>query len=298
MKAENNKKLTVITPTYNRASTLRKCYDSLLHQTCFSFEWLLVDDGSTDNTETIVNEWIKETDKFKIRYVKKQNGGKASALNVAFAMLETQYACILDSDDYLVDTAVESFLKDKELADKDNNCCGVMAFRHNEDGTVMGGRSIPITNGRITMIDILNERFRTELFCFYKTSIVKQFRFPQFPNEKFVSPQWLDFELSRNYYFVPSNKQYCICVYIADGLTKNKKKVIVRNPRGYTAVKRQSFEFSKCLNLSIKHGLMYDCGCIIGKDKEWLENSPQKLLSIVLMPLAYLIYVIRFKGKY
>ena len=233
--------------------------------------------------------------KFPIRYIKKENGGKASALNVAFDNLRTAYFCVLDSDDVLVNTAIESFLKEREEADKDEKCCGIMAFRSNEDGSVMGGRSIPTDEGRITMIDILNERFRTELFCFYKSSAVKHLRFPQFPNEKFVSPQWLDFELSRNYYFIPSDKQYCICVYIADGLTRNKKKIIVHNPYGYTAVKSQSFEFSKSLKLSIKHGLMYDCGCIIGKDKEWLKNSPKKLLSIALMPFAYIIYMIRFK---
>lgn len=290
-----NQILTIVTPTFNRASTLIKCYDSLLLQTCFSFEWLIVDDGSSDNTETIVNQWISECDKFPIRYIKKENGGKASALNVAFDNVDTPYLCVLDSDDVLVKTAVESFLIEREKADKDVKCCGIMAFRSNEDGSVMGGRPIPTANGRITMIDILNERFRTELFCFYKSSVVKNLRFPQFPNEKFVSPQWLDFELSRNYYFIPSDKQYCICVYIADGLTRNKKKIIVHNPHGYTAVKRQSFEFSKSLKLSIKHGLMYDCVCIIGKDKEWLKNSPKKLLSITLMPFAYIIYVIRFK---
>lgn len=287
--------LTIVTPTYNRASTLIRCYESLMRQSCFGFEWLIVDDGSTDDTEAIVNQWISECDKFTIRYLIKDNGGKASALNMAFDNLDSPYFCVLDSDDVLFKTAVESFLKEREKADKDEKCCGIMGFRSNEDGTVMGGRAIPTSTGKITMIDILNGRYRTELFCFYKSSAVKQLRFPQFPNEKFVSPQWLDFELSRNYYFVPSDKQYCICVYIADGLTRNKKKIIVRNPHGYTAVKRQSFEFSNYLNLSVKHGLMYDCGCIIGKDKEWLNNSPKKLLSIFLMPFAYLIYIYKFK---
>lgn len=289
------KVLTIVTPTFNRASTLLKCYESLMQQSCLAFDWLIVDDGSTDNTEAIVNQWISECDKFPIRYIKKKNGGKASALNMAFDNLDTPYFCVLDSDDVLFSTAVESFLNEREKSDGDEKCCGIMGFRSNEDGTVMGGKPVPTSKGRITMIDILNERFRTELFCFYKSSVVKHLRFPQFPNEKFVSPQWLDFELSRNYYFVPSDKQYCICVYIADGLTRNKKKIIVRNPHGYTAVKRQSFEFSNYLNLSVKHGLMYDCGCIIGKDKEWLNNSPQKLLSIFLMPFAYLIYIYKFK---
>lgn len=291
------KKITIITPTFNRMSTLPKCYDSLKRQTSLDFEWLIIDDGSTDNTESIVGEWIKQTDKFDIRYVKKQNGGKASALNVAFTMLETPYACILDSDDYLYDTAIESFLKVKEQADKDNICCGVMAFRHNADGTVMGGREISTESGKITMIDILNLGIRTELFCFYKTAIISKMQFPTFSGEKFVSPQWLDFELARHYYFIPSNHQYCVCVYIADGLTRNKRNVIIKNPHGYTAVKKQTFEFSDSINKSIKHGIMYDCGCLISKDKNWFKNSPKKFLSVLLMPIAYVLYLYRFKNK-
>ncbi len=287
--------ITVITPSYNRAHTLPQCYKSLQEQTSSDFVWLIVDDGSVDETEKIVCEWVETTNRFRIQYVKKDNGGKASALNMAFDMIKTPYACILDSDDYLFNTAIESFMEEKDRADGDEKCCGVMAFRSNEDGSIMGGRSIPIETGQITMIDILNGKFHTELFCFYKVDTLHNLRFPSFPNEKFVSPQWLDFELSRDYYFVPSNKQYCVCVYIADGLTKNKRKVILKNPQGYTAVKRQSFEFSKSLQLSVKHGIMYDCGCIIGKDKNWLINSPKKFLSILLMPLAYAIYWKRFR---
>lgn len=287
--------ITVITPSYNRAHTLPQCYKSLQEQTSSDFVWLIVDDGSVDDTEKIVSEWVKTTNRFHIQYVKKDNGGKASALNMAFDLVKTPYVCILDSDDYLYSTAIESFLEEKRRADSDVRCCGIMAFRSHENGSIMGGRSIPTETGQITMIDILNGKFRTELFCFYKVDVLNNLRFPSFPNEKFVSPQWLDFELSRKYYFVPSDKQYCVCVYIADGLTRNKRKVIFKNPHGYTAVKRQSFEFSKSLQLSVKHGIMYDCGCIIGKDKNWLKNSPKKLLSILLMPLAYFVYWKRFR---
>lgn len=290
------KTVTIITPSYNRAHTLPQCYKSLKKQTSSDFVWLIVDDGSVDDTKQLVLRWMQEDNRFQIVYLKKENGGKASALNLAFQNLETPYACILDSDDYLVDSALESFLRLKEQVDKDATCCGVMAFRHNEDGTVMGGREIPLGNRRITMIDVLNHNFRTELFCFYKTSIISKMQFPIFPGEKFVSPQWLDFELARHFYFIPSSSHYCICTYIADGLTKNKRNVIIKNPHGYTAVKKQSFEFSDSLLLSIKHGIMYDYGCVLGKDKKWLKNSPKKFLSVLLMPLAYGVYLKRYRG--
>ena len=289
------KTITIITPSYNRAHTLPACYTSLLAQTSNDFIWMIIDDGSTDGTDELISKWKSECNIFEIQYYKKENGGKASALNMAFDLLRTEYAVVLDSDDTFYSTAVESAVTELKACSNDENCCGLMALRHNPDGTVMGGKELK-AGSKISMIDILNGDYRTELVCFYKSNILKANKFPQFPGEKFVSPQWLDFELSRSYYFISSNSKICICEYEEDGLTRNKRTIIKKNPHGYTAVKRQSFEFSKSLKLSIKHGIMYDCGCIIGRDKNWLRRSPRKMLSIVLMPMAYLVYFLRFKS--
>lgn len=97
--------ITILTPTYNRAKLLQLCFDSLCAQTDFDFEWLIVDDGSTDNTEEVVNGFL--TDKFPVQYVKKQNGGKHTALNAAHPYINGQYVLILDSDDTLTADAVE-----------------------------------------------------------------------------------------------------------------------------------------------------------------------------------------------
>jgi hypothetical protein len=207
--------------------------------------------------------------------------------------LETEYAVVLDSDDTFFPTAIESAINELKNCDKDDKCCGLMPFRHRDDGRVMGGREL-VPGSHVSMIDILNGNYRTELVCFYKTSLLKSHKFPQFPDEKFVSPQWLDFELSRDHYYIASNSKICICEYVADGLTKNKRKVIKKNPKGYTAVKRQSFEFSDSIKRIIKHGIMYDCGCIISKDKKWLGNSPRKIWSLLLYPLAWVVYKRRF----
>ena len=99
---------TIITPAYNRAHTLPQCYYSLKEQTSNDFVWLIVDGGSVDETEKLVGEWKSNTNKFSIQYVKKDNGGKASALNVAFDMVKTPYVCVLDSDDYLVEYCNEN----------------------------------------------------------------------------------------------------------------------------------------------------------------------------------------------
>lgn len=289
-------KITIITPSYNRAYTLPACYESLQAQTSTDFLWLIVDDGSSDNTKDIVSKWVSGCNKFEIKYIEKPNGGKASALNMAFELLETEYAVVLDSDDTFYPTAIESALKELEACGKDDKCCGLMPLRHNPDGTVMGEKGELVSGSKVTMIDILNGEYYTELVCFYKSALLKKNKFPQFPGEKFVSPQWLDFELSRNYYFIASNSKICICEYVADGLTRNKRKVIKKNPKGYTAVKAQSFEFSDSLKRIVKHGIMYDCGCIISRDKKWLQNSPRKIWSILIMPFALLVYLIRFRN--
>ncbi|MBR1709822.1 MAG: glycosyltransferase family 2 protein [Clostridia bacterium] len=287
--------LTIATPTYNRAHTLPKCYESLCNQTDKRFIWLVIDDGSSDNTSEIVSQWIEEG-KIHISYQKKTNGGKASALNVGIDLLETMYAVCLDSDDWFYDNAVELALKELETVKYDAKCCGLLALRNNPDGTVMGKREIPKEMKNITAVDVfLRLNLNTELICFYKTEILKKFRFPEYPGEKFVSPAWMQYAITQNYYYVSSWSKLCGCEYIADGLTKNKRKVIIKNPRGYTCVKKFSFDLAPTLQLRVKHGIMYDCGCLLAKDKDWLKNARHKVLAIILMPVAKIVRNQRFK---
>ena len=100
------KTLTVFTPAYNRASTIGRTYESLLRQTCKDFEWLVVDDGSTDNTRELVEGWASEG-KIPIHYVYQKNQGMHGAHNTAYENIETELNVCLDSDDYMPDDAVE-----------------------------------------------------------------------------------------------------------------------------------------------------------------------------------------------
>ena len=286
--------LTVMTPTYNRERTLPACYKSLLSQTDKRFVWMIIDDGSVDNTEQIVQEWIDEK-QIEIVYLKKENGGKASALNYAFQHLTTPYACCLDSDDIFYPNTVELAISQLDVVKDDSNCCGVIAISSNMDGTPMGGVEIPHYFKTIKITDILHLGRGIELVRLYKTDILKQYAFPIFSGEKFVSPAWIDYEINRKYYFVPSWDKMIACEYQADGLTVNKRAVIVKNPHGYTSVKRQSFEFANTLKGTVKHGIMYNCGCIIGHDKNWLKNSPKKFWTVILRPFAWIVYLRRFR---
>ena len=103
--------LTIITPAYNRAALLKKCYLSLLEQTCFDFEWIVVNDGSTDATAEVMKAITAEQTPFPIQYIEKENGGKHTALNAAHPYIHGNYVLILDSDDTLTADAVEQALQ-------------------------------------------------------------------------------------------------------------------------------------------------------------------------------------------
>ncbi|MBQ7385547.1 MAG: glycosyltransferase family 2 protein [Ruminococcus sp.] len=77
------RRITVFTPTYNRAYIISNLYNSIKKQTFKNFEWLVVDDGSTDNTEDLFKKWQHEDNDFVIRYYKTVNGGKHRAINRA-----------------------------------------------------------------------------------------------------------------------------------------------------------------------------------------------------------------------
>lgn len=287
--------LTIATPTFNRAYILNQCYESLLAQSCKDFIWLIIDDGSNDNTESLVRDWINER-KIKIEYIKKSNGGKASALNVALDRTDTEYFCCLDSDDYFFNDAVENALAELEEIANNEKLAGILALRNEPDGKAMGDKEIPISVKELTLSE-LNSKYRiySEIICFYKSKIIKEYRFPYIENEKFISPAYLDHEISRKYKFKASSLKYCVCEYLEDGLTKNKVDTIKKNPKGYTLIKRQSFELSNKPKYKIKNGIMYIAGSLLSKSDGIITNSPHKILTVLLFPVGWLAAKVRFK---
>lgn len=287
-----NTLLTVITPTYNRAHMLPKCYKSLLNQTDKRFIWMVIDDGSVDGTKNLVSGWIKEGN-INILYLKKENGGKASALNLGLDNVRTPYVVCLDSDDIFYEDTVEKALGELEEIKNEKTCCGILALRNSPDGTVLGGKSIPSSMEYVKFGDVSG--LKSESICFHKTSILCKYRFPEYKGEKFVPPAWILFEVTRNYYFKVSREKLCICEYFDDGLTKNKRQVIKKNPNGYTCTMRQSFEFSKSIKSIVKSGIMYNYGCILSKRKNWLKDAPKKIWAIILRPCGWMVYITRLK---
>ena len=180
------KKITIFTPTYNRKSTLPRLYQSLCRQTVSDFYWLLIDDGSTDNTGELVKGWQLE-DKIQIVYFYQENSGKASAHNAAVKYTNTELFLCVDSDDYLVDNAIKRIL---EYWERDKNYTGILALKGNRDG-------LPVTKWRSpmkcsTLLDATRlYGLKGDTMLVFRTELLKKYFFPVFPKERFVPESYL-----------------------------------------------------------------------------------------------------------
>ncbi len=287
--------MTIVTPTYNREKTLERAYKSLLNQTNKDFLWLVIDDGSKDNTEELIKSY-KNEGILEIQYLKKENGGKASALNKGLDLINTLYCTCLDSDDWLPSDAIENAIKLLDEEKDNDKCCGVLGLKARENSVVAGGKEIPRSYKYIDIAEVYFDcKIQSEFATFYKSDIAKQYRFPIIKGEKFMPPSWFHYAVGEKYKFRVSWDILCLFEYIEDGLTRNKRQVIVNNPVSYTLIKRISFSKSKTPKQKLKNGIMYVCGCIISKDSEWLKNAPYKITALVSYPAALFVYLKRFK---
>ena len=234
--------VTVFTPTYNRAYILGDLYHSLQRQTCMDFEWLIVDDGSADDTKALVASWQGEENSFPIRYVCQENGGKCRAINRGLKEANGRLFFTVDSDDYLTDDAIEKVIRwDGELP-ADGHFCGYAGNM----GTALG-----VTTNRLfpgdyldgTALDRYDRVDGERAFVFY-TEIHRKYLYPEFPGEKFLTEAvtW-DLMAHDGYKMRFYNDIIRIWEYKDDGLTQAGYRVFLENPQGTGLFFRQKAEF-------------------------------------------------------
>lgn len=228
--------ITVFTPVYNRAYIINQLYQSLLRQTNFNFEWLIVDDGSTDNIAELVNQWIACTREFEIRFYYQPNGGKHRAINRGVQLAQGDAFMIVDSDDYLTDDAIETVLKYWEQIKDNAEFAGISGLRMHRNMLVIGGKPCFDEYVDVTNLERANYGLKGDKAEVYKTSILKDFPFPEFEGEKFVTENviWnkIAYQGLKLRWF---NKGIIICEYLEDGLTACGKKLFILNPKGWAA---------------------------------------------------------------
>lgn len=222
---------TIFTPTYNRRELIDNLYHSLLAQTDKNFEWLVVDDGSTDDTETYFSDLLSKPQPFPIRYIKQGNGGKHRAINRGVKDANGELFFIVDSDDYLTENAVEKINQWITTLDGSHKWAGISGLKGFSKDSVVGLHSI------FSYIDAKNnERRKYNLLGdkaeVYFTDVLKQHPFPEIPGENFISEEIVWNAIARDgYYLRWFNDIIYICNYLEGGLSKDNTKD-KNNPQG------------------------------------------------------------------
>lgn len=225
-------KITVFTPTYNRAYIMEYLYHSLQVQNYHDFEWLIVDDGSTDRTEELVGKWQREDNNFLIRYYKKENGGKCSAINTALDFAKGELFFVVDSDDFLTDNALEKIAGWTSELPKGEKYCGIagnLGISETETpNTIINGL---YRDG--TLLDRYDWADGERALVFY-TEVYRKYKYPIFENEKFMTEAVAYNRMAHDGYRMRFyNDILCIYEYLDDGLTKAGNKLFIQNPQGY-----------------------------------------------------------------
>jgi glycosyltransferase involved in cell wall biosynthesis len=286
--------ITIFTPTYNRAFVLHKLYNSLLMQTVNEFIWIIVDDGSVDNTFELIEKWKKD-DKIKIEYYKQENSGKSWAHNIGVELTNTELFTCVDSDDYLSVTAVEEIKKCWDYRDSTKNIIGIIAFK----GHSIGDTLTTLKNNSIcssTLRDAYRKHgLRGDTMLIFDTHVIKRYKFPRFSGEKFVPEAFLYDQIDQDGEMLVYRKILYLCEYLEDGYSKHMAQLLFNNPKGYLAYIKQRLLFDKSINERVTDTIRYTAICLSNREDRFIKKSVYPILTILTLPLASLFYVLRYR---
>lgn len=221
--------LTIFTPTFNRAYILSKLYKSLANQDNKNFVWLIVDDGSSDDTKGLVQKFQAEN-LIEIQYIFQENKGKHFAVNNGLRNTKTDFFSVIDSDDFLAENAVEEMEKLSGKIKKDHQIAGFTFIRFSEKtdfNKEKYGRREWLVSGRAEY----KWEFPGEMTYCFKTEIHKQFMFPEFEGEKFCPESLIFRRVERKYKILFTDKVLAFGDYLPDGLMSNYYQLLIKNPK-------------------------------------------------------------------
>ena len=283
-------KLTIHTATYNRGYVLSKAYESLKKQSNKDFEWIITDDGSTDDTEEQVRLWLQNDNGFEIRYNKINHSGLPRALNYGVNIANSEWFMRLDSDDTILPDTVEKIVGWIEEIKDIPNICGVAFARCFPNGKYMKDQS-PLIDKTVGFVDATHlERKKYNLdmdMCeVHRVSILKRFPSHCWPGEFFAPEQLNLYEIAMAGYKLRwrSDKLY-VCEYRQDGLTKDDS-IVKNNPMGYAMMYSQNILLSKSFKEKCINTIRMTALAIYGNNPQYILKSNAKVLACVTFPLG------------
>lgn len=285
-------KITIFTPTYNRAHTLPNLYSSLKAQTIKNFIWLIVDDGSQDSTNSLIKSWIEENS-IKIEYYQQENYGKSMAHNKGVELTKTELFTCVDSDDFLISTAIEDITKHWDHREN-LTVVGILTYK----GLVNGKSITAMENTYIKSTTLKNAYSKLGLvgdtMLVFRTDILSKYKFPYYQGEKFVPEAYLYDLIDQDGELLIFPHILYICEYLDDGYTNNMAKLLSENPKGYIAFIKKRLTIDTSFNDIILDTIRYTAMCIFSNENKYIANSIYPVLTFITYPLGYLLYFRRY----
>ncbi|WP_116797587.1 glycosyltransferase family 2 protein [Flavobacterium sp. 103] len=290
------KALTIFTATYNRGYCLHQLYESLVRQTHSSFIWMVIDDGSTDNTSSLVQSWIKEN-KIEILYIHQENKGMNGAHNTAYANIRTSWNVSIDSDDYMPNNAVELILK--SIPNLDSKFAGIVGLDSDFKGNVIGTK-FPKNIIQSTLSDLYHKHgVKGDKKIVYRTEVIQKYApYPIIEGEKFIPPGYLYRLIDQDYVLKPINEIFVIVNYQKDGFTKNLFSLYRNNPRGFALHRILKINLSTNMKERFKNMVHLISCSLFAKDINYLKQTKSPFLIVSAFPFGLLLNgYIRLKQK-
>lgn len=291
------KTLTVFTPAYNRAHTISRTYESLLRQTCKDFEWLVIDDGSTDNTRELIEAWIKDN-RIPIRYIYQENQGMHGAHNTAYKNIHTELNTCIDSDDFMPDDAVEKIVNFwNSLSEEERQkYAGIIGLDQTEEGKIIG-KGFSSNQKAVTLQGYYAEGGSGDKKMVYRTNIINKYpEYPIFEGERYVGLSYKYMLIDQDYELLVLDEPLVTVEYQLDGSSYNMYKQYWRNPKGFSFLRKTEMVCAPKLKRRFISSVHYVATSLISKDRKFLASSPKKLLTFIAIPFG-IIWYYRIKSK-
>ena len=282
--------LTVFTPTYNRAYTLHLCYESLKRQTSKDFVWLIIDDGSTDNTRGMVERWILEK-AIPIRYHFQDNQGMHGAHNTAYELIDTELNVCIDSDDYMADDAVEKIKKFwNEFGCK--KYAGIVALDASPDGKIIGTK-MPENLKDSTLSNLYaKHKVKGDKKLVYRSELTRETPpYPIFPGEKYCPLSYKYILIDQEYPLLVLNEILCYVEYLEDGSSMNIIRQYKKNPRSFSFFRKVAMEYSPSFKERFRESIHYVSSNLMIKNTKFIFESPSKITTIMATPLGIALFI-------
>ena len=293
------KPITVFTPAYNRADLLPRCYQSMISQTNKNFIWMIIDDGSSDNTRDLVANWINDTSGIDIEYYYKENGGLHTAYNEAIEHIQTPLCVCIDSDDCLAHfRQFDKYIYFQIILDYwekygSNEVAGIVGLDFLSSGKVIGD-PLPAQK-TVNLIDLMVGKYplingdrtivvRTELYKKYAPMKV-------FPGEKNFNPHYMHLQISKEYDFLVLNENLRFVEYQTDGMSNSMLKQYRNSPNSFAEIRKLYLSFRGApLKFKLRHSIHLAAErALSGNVLLSVKENPHKLLACIVVPIGLIL---------